>query len=375
MYEVKITDTEKEAESAYELFYKSFGPNYYESKAAFDSTRRYDLTLNNNNLFIIKDEKNTVIATARTVSRNLKIFGEKFEIGGIATTAVHPYYRGKGLFNTITKFILNEMIDRNLSLCLVFARRAIDHIYVPHGFWGTPVERTFILLEPPSFDANTLNFMKMQIKDIPFLEKIYRYVHSGLSVFLDRPEYLWLAKMKNPKFEKQFDGYICTKKGTGVPIGYVIAESGKGIVDICACGEETDIYKHMLFSKNSPVRDAALTGLSLSTEHPAIKAFRGHAYSIYTRHPHYGGNILKILDPSNRESKIMKLVESKLAANGIQIPIEFDNVESHIISSVITAALFGYEIPETRDILNISEQSQFNTSKPIDFIFSSLDDF
>ena len=115
MYEVKITDTEKEAESAYELFYKSFGPNYYESKATFDSTRRYDLTLNNNNLFIIKDEKNTVIATARTVNRSLKIFSEKFEIGGIATTAVHPDYRGKGLFNIITKFILNEMINRNLS--------------------------------------------------------------------------------------------------------------------------------------------------------------------------------------------------------------------------------------------------------------------
>lgn len=371
MHKVKIAETEAEAESAYELFYRSFGPTYYDSKEVFDLTRKYDPTLTNENLFIIK-EKNSVIAAARTVTRGLKIFGEKFDIGGIATTVVHPEHRGKGLFDATTQFILNEMINRGLSLCLVFARRAVDNIYVKHGFWGTPVERRFTILDPPDLDLG-LRFRPIQIQDIPFLEKTYRQVSESTPVFLDRSKPLWMNKMKSPPFYKRFDGYICIQKSE--KIGYVIAEREKGIIDICSCDGNPDTYKSILFSKNSPVREAALRGIGLSTEHLAIKAFRGYAYSIFTRHPNHGGNVLKILDPYDSNSKIMKLVESQLANRDIKIPDDLSDFQPHIVSRVITAALFGYEIPETRAVLKISEQSRWNTLKPVDFIFSSLDDF
>lgn len=368
MYNVKIAENETEAESAYELFYRSFGPTYYDCKEAFDSTRKYDPTLTNENIFIIK-EKKSVIAAARTVTRCLKIFGEKFDIGGIATTAVHPDYRGKGLFDIVTHYVLNEMVNRGLSLCLVFARRAIDNIYVKHGFWGTPVERRFTVLDAPDVDES-LSFKAIHVKDIQFLEKTYRQVYDSMPVFIDRPEPLWLAKLKNPKFYERFDGYICVQNNK--KIGYVISEHEKSVIEVCSCD---DAYKSILFSKNSPVREAALAGISLSTEHPAIKALRGHAYSIFTRHPHYGGNILKILNPYYRESKIMKLVESQLASRDVKIPDNLKDFKPQVVSRVITSALFGYEVPETRTVLRISEKSRWNILKPVDFIFSSLDDF
>ena len=375
MYKVKIAGNEQDATAAYELFYRSFGPTYYDAKEAFDFTYKYDLTLTNDNLFIIKDEKESIIAATRTLTRNLKIFDEKFDMGGIATTVVHPKYRGKGLFDAITKFILNKMIERGLCLCFVFARRSIDHIYVKHGFWGTPVERKIKILNPPHQNKNILNFRKIQVKDISFLEKTYQNVYENLPVYIDRSKQLWLTKIKHPSFNKRFHGYICTQKTTDKPIGYAIAEHGKGIVDVCSSGESPEIYESILFSKNSPVREAASTNISLPTEHPAVKAFRGCSYSIYTRHPHYGGNVLKILDPYNRETKIMKLVDSKLAARDVKISKDFINLPPHIVSRVITAALFGYEIPETRTVLEISKESRWNTLKPVDFIFSSLDDF
>ena len=369
MYKVKIAETESEEESAYELFYKSFGPTYYDAKEVFDLTRKYDPTLKNENLFIIK-EKDSVIAAVRTVTRSLKLFDKRFDICGIATTVVHPEHRGKGLFNIITQSVLNEMVNRRLSLCLIFARRAIDNIYVNHGFWGTPVERRFTVLDAPELDVN-LSFRRIQIEDISFMEKTYRQVYGSMSVFIDRPKPLWHAKMKNPNFHKQFDGYVCTQNET--EIGYVISEHGKGIIEVCSCSDDQDTYKSIFFSRNSPVREAALSSISLSMEHPAMKAFRGHAYSIFTRHPHYGGNILKIFNPCDKKSKIMKLVESRLANRDIKIPDGLENFPPHVVSRVIISALFGYEVPETRNVLEIGEK--WNTLKPVDFLFSSLDDF
>jgi len=375
MYKVKIAETEAEVSSAYELFYRSWGPTYYEAKEVFDITREYDPTLKVENLFIVEDEGKSVVAALRTVIRDLIIFGENFQIGGIATTVVHPEHQGKGLFDLLTRFTLGEMIKRGLSLCLVFARRAIDYIYVPHGFWGTPVERRYTLLDPLTLEASSLSFRKMGMEDTPFLERAYRQVYGRLSVFLDRPEFIWKTKMKLPFFNKQYDAFICTRKGTNEPIGYVIGQSDKGIVDICCCDDDPETYQAMLFSKDSLVRDTAHVGLNLSTEHPAIQAFRGYAYSIFTRHPHYGGNVLKILDPYNQESKMMQLVQSQLANRGVKILNNIANFPPYIVSRVITAGLFGYEIPETRTVLEISEESRWSILKPVDFIFSPLDDF
>lgn len=116
MYQVKIAKTEPEVSAAYELFYRSFGPSYYEVKEVFDISREYDPTMKAENLFIAKDEGKSVVAALRTVVRELTVFGENFQIGGIATTAVHPEHRGKGLFDLLTRFALNEMIKRGLSL-------------------------------------------------------------------------------------------------------------------------------------------------------------------------------------------------------------------------------------------------------------------
>lgn len=375
MYKVKIAETEAEVSSAYELFYRSFGPTYYESKEIFDITRECAPTLKVENLFVVEDEGKLVVAALRTVIRDLIIFGEKFEIGGIATTVVHPEHQGKGLFNLLTRFALNEMINWGLSLCLVFARRAIDYIYVPHGFWGTPVERRYMLLDVPTSEAGSLNFRKMGIEDIPFLEKAYRQVYQHLSVFLDRPQSLWKMKMKLPFFHRQYDAYVCTRERADGPIGYVIGQREKGIIDICCCDEDPETYKSVLFSKGSPVRDTALVGMNLSTEHPAIKAFRGYAYSIFTRHPHYGGNILQILDPYHQESKIMQLAKSQVARRGVKMPDNMSNYPRDLLARVITAGLFGYEIPETRTVLEIPAGSPWDSLKPIDFIFSPLDDF
>lgn len=375
MYKTKIAETETEVSAAYELFYRSFGPTYYEAKQAFDITRENDPTMKKvENLFVVEDEGKSVVAALRTVVRDLVIFGEKFQMGGIPTTVVHPEHQDKGLFNLLTRFALNEMINRGLSLSMVFARRAIDYIYVPHGFWGTPVERRYTLLDPPTLEGGSLNFKKTGVDDSPFLEKAYRQVYRYLSVFLDRPDSLWRMKLKMPFFHKQFDAYICTPKETNEPIGYVIGQREKGIIDICCCDEDPETYQAILFSKDSPVRDAAHVGMNLSTEHPAIQAFRGCAYSIYTRHPHYGGNVLKILEPYNQDSRIMQLVRSQLASRGAKIS-NMANSPPEVFSRVLTAALFGYEVPETRTVLEISEESPWNILKPVDFIFSPLDDF
>lgn len=375
MYKAKVTETEAEVSSAYELFYRSFGPTYYEAREVFDITRENDPTFKAENLFIVEDEEKSVVAALRTVTRDLVIFGEKFQMGGLATTVVQPEHRDKGLFDLLTRFALNEITNRGLSLCMVFARRAIDYIYVPHGFWGTPVERRYTLLDAPTSEAGSLSFRNMEIEDSPFLEKAYRQVYGQLSVFLDRPESLWKTKMKLPYFHKQFDAYICTPKGANEPIGYVIEQREKGIIDICCCDDDPETYKSMLFSKDSPVRDAAYIGMNLSTEHPAIKAFRGYAYSVFTRHPHYGGHVLKILDPYHQESKIMQLAKSQLARRGVKMPDNMSNYPRDLLARVITAALFGYEIPGTRTVLEISEESQWNILKPVDFIFSPLDEF
>ncbi len=375
MYKVKIAETNVEVSAAYELFYRSFGPTYDEAKEAFDISRECDPTMKTENLFIVETKGKLVVAALRTVTRDLTLFGEKFKIGGIATTVVHSNHRGKGLFNLLTQFALNEMIRRELNLCLEFARRAIDYINIPHGFWGAPVERRYTILDPPTLEAGSLNFRKMEIEDAPFLEKAYLQVYKSLPVFLDRPESLWKTKMKLPVFSMQYDAYICYEGGSDEPIGYVIGQRESGIIDICTCDGNPKTYQSILFTEGSPVRDTACIGMSLSTEHPAIKAFQGYAYSIYTRHPHYGGHILRILNPYDQESRIMKLAKSQLANRGVKIPGNIADFPPYVVSRVITAAMFGYEIPETRTVLGISEEAPWNILKPVDFIFSPLDNF
>lgn len=375
MYKIKIAKDEHEAKSAYELFYRSFGPTYHDTKVFFDVTRKYDSTLINENLFIVLDENKNVVATCRTVTRHLKILGKTFDIGGIATTVVHPAHRGKGLFTLLTNYVLEEMTRRDFSLCMVFARRAIDYIYVKHGFWGASVERRFTVLDPPTWDKNLILFKKLQISDIPFLEKTYRQVYKETPVWLDRPKQLWMTKMKNPSFQKQFDGYLCTQKNTSKPVGYVIAEKEMGIVEVCSHVDSVEIYKSILFSNNSPVREASLKSICLSTEHPALKTLKGYSYSIFTRHPNYGGHVLKILNPYNSESKLMSMLTSKLDDCGISIPKNTTRIPPHLFSRVLTAALFGYEVPETRSVLHAKDYLRWDHLKPLDFLFSPLDEF
>lgn len=315
MYKVEIAETKNEIDLAYELFYKSFGPNYHECKEFFDSTRE------DAPVFIIKDG-NSIIASLRTVNRSLNLFGERFDIGGIATTVVHPNYRGLGLFNELTSSALNNMENRSLSMCLVFARKAIDNIYVKHGFWGVPVERMIKILNPIQID-NCLNFRTIQSEDIPFIEKIHNEVYKQQSVFLDRP----LSSLENKI--KQYKGYIFNN------MGYVIIKD-ELIIEIGS--HDIDTYNVILFSRNSPAKDK---GFRISLEHPIMKTIYRYSYSIYTRHPNNGGHMLKILN----EPKIMKIINSK----GINIKMGI---------SEITSSLFGYD-----------------TLKPIDFVFSPIDEF
>lgn len=375
MFNVKVAETESEEFQAYELFYKSFGPTYFDAREDFNLTRNLDPTMKIENLFIVTNEKKEVVAAVRTVKRELKIFRKKFNIGGISSIAVDQEYRGKGLFNLLIQFILKEMIKRELSLCMEFAARRIDNINVPHGFWGAPVERKLIILDPPSIENNNFHYRKIEIEDIPFLEKTYRKTYGKMSVFIDRPGDLWKIKI-SPRFMPNIlNGYICLKNNTKEPAGYLINEAGKGIIEIATNDKDINTYKVMLFSKSSPLLKDCQNGLCLSTEHPAIKALRGHSYSIYTRHPHYGGHILKILDPYNRKSRIMALVKEQLDKRGAKINTSINNMPEYIYTRVITAALFGYEVAETRDIIKIGKNSAWDMMKPVDFFFSSLDEF
>lgn len=371
MVNVEIANNEADAQFAYKLFYRCFdSPN---AKISFDLTRQYDPTLKNENLFIIKDERQNVIAALRTVVRTMRILGEEFKVGGIATTAVHPDYRKRGFFDVLTKYALEKMKERNLDLCLVFARRAIDNIYIKYGFWGLPVERRITLLNPPIINESKMEFRNVQATDIGFLEKIYNKSYGILPVSLNRPGQLWLAKIKNPDFEKNYKCVIFTKKNE--PVGYVVAENEKGIIEVGSMEEKQDIYREMLFSKVSPVKEYAVKCLALPFEHPAIKSVSGYGYSIFTRHPDFGGHVIRILNPYNTNSKIMKLVNRELIKRGAALPDEPNGYASYIYSRVLISALLGYEIVETRTVLKIIDKDRWNSLKPIDVILSSLDAF
>ena len=60
MYKAKVAETEAEVNSAYELFYRSFGPYNYEAKDIFDISRENDPTMKPENLFIMEDEGKSI---------------------------------------------------------------------------------------------------------------------------------------------------------------------------------------------------------------------------------------------------------------------------------------------------------------------------
>jgi len=371
MYDVSIAKEEKEVHEAYELFYRSFGKTYYDAKDAFDLSKSIDPTLKTKNVFVMKNEYGTVIGAARTVERDINISGESFHIGGIATTALHPKYRGEGLFTKLTDFVLDNMAKRKLSLCLVFARRNIDNIYVKHGFWGTPVERNYVLLNPPEIITKNYWFRRATESDIPLLEKMYRKVYGNLPVYLERPEYLWRIKLQEGKGTR-FYGYVLfdLNSSSESPIGYLFTEHNK-IIELAADSTDPSIYKTMLFSNISPVSEFAKQGFSVPLTHPAITEMQGEPYSIYTRHPTNGGNILRILD---KDPKIKSMLRKSLQKWGFSegeirsVIGEPDHVQMK------TAALFGYETKDTKKVFGIPEESRLN-KKPMDFILSGLDDF
>lgn len=374
-YNISVAETEDDESGAYELFYRSFGPTYYESREKFDISRRYDRTLKPQNLYIARNADNKVIAALRSVERELNIFNRKFTIGGIATTAVHPDYRGLGLFDDLTTFALNDMMGKRLAMCLVFARRAIDNIYIKHGFWGTPVEKKFTLISPPWLKNEKYDYIPIDEENMGIPAKLYREVYSDVPVFLSRSDDLWLSKVFNPSFGQNIRGYLCYDRAEGDYGGYVIAESGTGIIEVCASKESEGIYNELLFSGNSPFYNEVARGLCLPDNHPAMIEFAGEAHSVYRRHPHNGGNVMRILNHSEEDSEIMSLLAGELSRRGVEMPELTDKCPDNIYLRIITAALFGYEVPETRDVLNIEKQSEWNLVKPLDFIFTPMDDF
>ncbi|MBI5134697.1 GNAT family N-acetyltransferase [Candidatus Uhrbacteria bacterium] len=373
---VRVVRSKKDEQEAYELLYKAYGPSYFHAKEVFDVTRIYDSTLNKKNLFILK-EGDSLVGAVRTVTRRLMVFGQEFSVGGIAAIVVEPRYRrGGAVFHSMTQSVLSEMSNRGLDFCLIFARRAVDHFFVRHGFWGTPVEKNIRLLNPPHPQATSIQFRCIKDSDVPFLERMHRSINQYFSVFLERPKELWMSKIKNSSFTARFDAYLCIDTFTSLPVGYVVAEPAGTIIEAALLPDYKLWYPSVFFSQSSPVFEAALRGLSLPQEHPALRMLRGHAYSSFTRHPHYGGNLLKILNPTDHDSPLMECVRRQLAQRGVIINERLlRGVTPQSVSRVLTAALFGYEVQETRMVLEIPEDSPWERMIPVDVLFSALDDF
>jgi len=183
---------------------------------------------------------------------------------------------------------------RGFKYALLFARRAVDHLYVKHGFYGVAAYNEIeVRIESAGKTNLPIEFRPLDEAYAKFYQKVYDDCYDSCNGFMHRDLYYWkyvLEKLKS-SIEVEARAIFFNEK----PAGYVIYTNNKileiAFEEFVPFTELVRALHHQLISRG---KNKTLV-FEASFNHALHRHIIMMDYKITFRECHFGGHMMKKL--------------------------------------------------------------------------------
>ena len=298
----------QELESVYELFARSFGPDYFSARENFQFLLENEPYAPLQNHLIVKEANNEVVGALRLVDRLLMFGPIMLRAGGMSLFAVNPQFWYKGIAHSIQKAFL-EWADNTFDITFGFARRRMDGYWSRFGYIGyTSFALLTVDTKTVPADDGECNLVNFSDTHLPDYQQYYLDSYQNVFGSVHRDDALWNYYLK--KINHYGLGTLYSFKGQNNRlVGYALVKENT-VLDIAGDSATFPGMVKALVAKLG--KTAQAVDFNLSPAHPFFKFLLrfNHTYTI--RRVWNGGHIARTAPVSKFLEKIRPVLEARL---------------------------------------------------------------
>jgi len=307
-YVVDFPRDDAELEATYDLFARSFGPDYSASKKRMDFLRKAEPYSPLSNHLIVKEPYGDIVGALRLVDREL-MFGEvRLRAAGMSLFAVHPDHWYMGVAQAIQRQFF-ELANHNFDLTFGFARKRMDGYWSRFGYIGY-TSFTTLSVDKKSLPGSTGEFQQVDFSGQHLSACQRHYLDNYRDVFCSvyRDAALWDFYVQRIG-QDHLGSLICFTTPEGRTVGYALIDQD----NILEISGDRDSYPGILAALNTNLgRDAQTLNFDLSPAHPFFRFLLRYPHTYTVRRVWNGGHIAKTAPVSRFLTKIRPVLEARL---------------------------------------------------------------
>lgn len=328
-------------------------------------------------VIIAADQSGEIHGVVRLVPRSLRHATEVIKIAGISSVCVVESQRNRGLARHLLNTALKQAESLGYELTVLFARRAVDHLYPRFDIWGLASYSKLTIETLPSTEGQpSVLFRELQESDLQLAASWHKDAYCECFGWLERSIEQWRFLLQWAR-RRRFSLSITEIGGTAV--GYVVT-NGRRVTEIgfAEPGVGLAILSHLS-------RDAAPLLIDMPPRHKLHSQLAGADCTISSRRCEYGGHMVGVLNRTKACARLAARVSQRALMLGLQpyqeridgLILDWDGrqasvrIDSQAICQPLglytTARLVGAVLP------GVAESSLLAPTENLNFL--SLDEF
>lgn len=245
----------------------------------------------------------------RLVPRSLRHATEVIKIAGISSVCVAESQRNRGLARHLMNAALIQAEALGYELAVLFARRAVDHLYPRFDIWGLASYSKLTIATFPSTEGQPgVLFRELQESDLPLAAGWHKDAYGECFGWLERSIEQWRFLLQWAR-RRRLSLSIAEIGGT--PAGYVVA-NGRRVTEI---GFAAPALGLAMVRELSPGADPLL--IDMPPRHKLRSQLSGADFTVSSRRCEYGGHMVGVLNRTKACARLAARVSQRALALGL----------------------------------------------------------
>ncbi len=283
----------RQVQDAYTVAAQIFGDSYEDSLAHKKRILKADVVCNLRDVIVASVGKK-IIGMLRIVHRKNYLLGNPVQTAGLTSVCVLPQYQRQGIGSQLVNKAVRDIVNREVPLTLIVARRAADGYYPQFGFLGTGLFVTLPLSIQTLVHSTTarLKLVRGFIRDYaPDYAHIYSLTYASIPLSFVRP-LSWWTKTQSPLKIQLTNWNVVTVLAEKKLIGYFIANTDT-LVEAAFYPQHSTAMVTAVLSYYRQLRKKKMT-IRLPVTHPLTQYFACRGNTLSQRSVLHGGHLMRI---------------------------------------------------------------------------------
>ena len=248
-------------------------------------------------VIIAASSSGEILGVVRLVPHFLRRAFEVIKVAGISSVCVAESQRNRGLARLLIDTALKQAKALGYELSVLFARRAVDHLYPRFDIWGLASYSKLTITKFPCNGGQLFALMLRELKesDLPLIAGWHKSSYGECFGWFERSVEQWRFILQFARL-RRLSPFIA--EIGGAPVGYVVV-SGHRVMEVAF---ESSEHGLSILHKLSDGADQLL--IDLPFRHKLLSQLQGCDFTMSSRRCEYGGHMVGVL---NRTKACMRL--------------------------------------------------------------------